>query len=135
MAAVVLLAVAGFLGEGPLSEKTLGGSDEGLQVDLQQFARHGAPNTVRFTVLSVPEPGTVRLAISREYLESVEIQTLLPEPESVVGGDDLHTFEFQLDEAGATISFQARPEGMGFIGGRAMIEGRPAVEFKQFVYP
>jgi len=135
MLGVSLLAVAGFLGEGPFSEVKHGGSEEGLQVEIQRFARHAAPNTLRFTVLSVPESGTVRLAISREYLESVEISTLLPEPQSVVGGDELHTFEFQLREAGATISLQARPEAMGSIQGRAMLEGRPAVEFKQFVYP
>lgn len=136
MAAIALLALAGLLGRGPLSDARAGGGDEGLEVHFERFGRRNAPQTLRFHVATPPDPeGKIRISIDREYLESVQVDSMAPEAESVEGGPDRHTFEFRTAQGETTISFKLRPEGLGPLRGTAAVEGRPPVEFNQFVYP
>lgn len=136
MGLIAFLALAGLLGRGPLSDSRAGGAEGGLEVEYERLGRRNAPQTLRFHVASQPDPeGKIRLSIDREYLESIEIDTIAPEPESVQGGPDRHTFEFAAPGGETTISFKLRPEAMGSLEGIAAIEGAPAVQFRQLIYP
>jgi hypothetical protein len=136
MAVIVLLSLAGLLGRGPSSDARAGGEEEGLEVQFERFGRRNAPQTLRLHVATPPGPeGKIRISIDRGYLESVQIDSMAPEAESVEGGPDRHTFEFATSQGETTISFKLRPEGLGRLRGVAAVEGRPPVEFKQFVFP
>lgn len=136
MGSIALAALAGFLGKGPVSDARAGGAYAGLEVEYQRFGRRNAPQTLRFHVASRPDPeGKVQVSIDREYLDSIQIENVMPEPESVQGGPDRHLYEFAAPGGETTISIKFNPEALGWVEGAAALEGRPVVQFRQFMYP
>ncbi len=114
MGLFILFALAGFMGEGPKSKAVAGDLDEGIRIEYEEFSRQDAPQSLRIEVagLAVQE-GKVRLWIDEGYLRNMEIQSMLPEPESVEAGPDRHTFEFSVEEGKAPFTFFVSPRGIG----------------------
>ncbi len=134
---VLIAAAAGLLGEGPLSDATIGA--RGLfQVQYERLVRHGAPVLLELHL----EPGAVqgdeaRVWIDKAYLQGMQIQTMYPEPESVEARADGMTYVFKLDEPGepASIIFNVTYDSIGLQHGQVALNDGAPVSFSQFVYP
>lgn len=136
MVLFILLALAGFMGEGPKSKAVAGELDEGIRVEYERFSRQNAPQTLRIEVSGLAvQDGKVSLWIDEGYLTNMEIQTLLPEPESVEASPGRHTFEFSAQEGNASFTFLVSPQGIGWHKGVVGVEGVSQVPIRQFVYP
>ena len=136
--AVIVAALVGLMGEGPLSAATAGVQDDPLRVQYHRFVRHAAPRTLEIEL----QPGTVqgrqaRVWINREYLEGLQIQDITPEPSSVEAASDKVIYVFDLDEKGerTTMLFDLEHESMGRKLARVGLGDRQVVSFTQFVYP
>ena len=86
MAAIVVAALVGLLGNGPLNERTLTSANGGLQVTYQRFRRLQTPGTLNLKVTPQPGAGQVQVSLNDAYLDAVYVQSVTPEPASVAGG-------------------------------------------------
>ena len=137
MLLIVLAALIGLFGHGPLSRTTVG-PNGGLQLEYERFARLLTPTTLRFRTSSGAIQGDeLRLWISNDYLQGIQIEHVSPMPQTVEAGPDGLVFVFRLTEPGRpmTATFQARPERIGRISGHAALTDRQPIRFNQFVYP
>lgn len=138
-AAVILLAAfAGLLGGGPLRGATAGGENEPLEVQYGRFARHHAPTQIKVML----KPGAVsgdaaRVWIDRQYLDGVELQAIVPEPESTEAGPDRMTYAFKVNQSDqpTNITFNVMPERAGVRNVRVGLHGGPTLNFRHIVYP
>ena len=137
MALLLVLALLGLFGSGPLSA---GRAQAGpLAVEYPRFTRYQSQSELRITVDGAQTGGeSARVLVSRAYLESFQIEAIIPEPESTQLTQDNVIYEFQTAEAGQplTITFHLQSEGLGSIEGQVGLEGdaEPA-RYRTFVYP
>lgn len=137
LAVVGLAALAGLLGPGPLSSATRTDPSGLVEVEHHRFARQVADTDLRLTVRPDPaQPGTARVWISADYLSSIQIQQVQPEPESWTGQDGGVVLTFPVTDAEpVTVLVQTRPDQVGLVHGAIGAPGREPAGFWQFVYP
>lgn len=138
MLLVLLAAVAGVFGEGPVGAGAVAAEDGSFSVLFAEYPRKRAPETLRFRVnAGAVEEDELRVAFSRGYLSGVELQSVYPEPDSVETGATEIVFVFTLSEEGlpAEVLFNVLYDDIGRKQGNLRLEGHPAVRIRQFVYP
>lgn len=138
MALLLVAALAGLLGPGPLSSSVASAPDGALRVEYDRFERLQAPNELRIGLpADVAGAGSVRLRLNREFVENADIERFDPQPESVAVDADGFVYEFVVNPAGSAPTviahYQYRTAGSTPV--RVSIEGGPAVAFSQWVYP
>lgn len=139
MGLVVLAAFIGLLGNsGPLATEKMRASDGTLEVKVNRIEQHHGPGEL--TVKVGPEHvqgGEVRIWLDGEYASRFGLDTVVPEPESVVAEPDRMVFVFAAgDESGPlTITFNHEHNGYWIEKGRLGVVDGPSVSFTQFVFP
>ena len=137
LALIVVAALAGLFGTGPLSWSNASAADGSISVEYPRFARNGGPVALHLRVdPSAAAEGQVRVVLSTGLLESLEISRIVPEPESQASVDDGVVLTFALEgdtPLEATVS--ATGDTMGRHDGALGLDGEPPVEFWQFFYP
>ena len=136
IALVLLAALAGVTGSGPLSRVTRG-DGRYLTVEYERFVRHGARTTLTFRVApAATTAGRVRIAIDRRFLVANDLQRVVPEP-STTRGRDQHV-EFVHDVAAGEalqVRWTVEPEEIGKHSVSVRLDGGPPIEMSQFTYP
>lgn len=138
MAVVVLAALAGLLGPGPLGEATSRSGDRTVAVAYPRFVRAGAVHRITVTVAgSVAGRDDAEILLSRDYLSEVEIEAIAPEPDrhELAGTDIRYVFAAGADVEDLRVQFLLRPDGVGPVAGRLSAGGSESVTFRQFVHP
>ncbi|MGE0543685.1 MAG: hypothetical protein AB7R89_26275 [Dehalococcoidia bacterium] len=139
---VVMLGVlaAGLLGlfgsTGPLNRTTASDADGPLRVEYAPLVRHGAPTALQVAVMP-PSAAEVRIVVSRDYLASVRLVDVLPEPERVDLAADAYVFVFSVAEGGAplTITFEVESQQYWMLRGTIGLADGDPLSITQFVYP
>jgi hypothetical protein len=143
MALLVLAALLGLFGTGPLASATAGNPAGPLWIEYERFNRLLAPATLRVHLgAGAARGGEARVWLDRRYLESVQLQRVTPQPDGVEAAPDRMVFVFRMAEPDqpTTITFSFKPERFGSLPGRAGLAGAGAppdrpLRFRQFVYP
>lgn len=138
MAGVLGAALLGLFGNGPLSRTTLNDETGRMSLDLQRFWRTDARTTLRFFFSrEAAGDGKVRLWMDRRWVESVMMERIEPEPESVQahGHALLYTFAVGDPPEPTGVAFHFQPQKAGTLPGRASVDGRHSIHFQQFIYP
>lgn len=134
---VLLLALAGLFGSGPLSNAAA--QDDGLLVRYDRFTRFQAQSQLEFELEpDLISEGRVSIWVSRQFLEMNQIEQISPQPENVQLLSDRIRYEFQIAETDQPVGVQFRitPERIGLIQGSAGEESQNrAIVFHQFVFP
>jgi hypothetical protein len=130
MALVILAALLGVFGTGPLSSATI--ERDGLRLEHERFCRLQRNTELRFTIGGTGDP--VLLLIGREYLDWVMIERITPEPGKAEAVSDGVIFHFAL-QGPAAITFHVRPEKFGLVSGKARLGQAEPITFTQFIYP
>jgi len=138
MGIVLVLALAGLLGSGPLSRSEV--SVPGLlRLEYQRFARYQASQTLSAHVAPAGAgAGGIRLWIDRRFLDDSRVDTITPPPARVEAGGDRLVYVFPTRRPGepVTIVFALQAERIGPRVGRVGLDGNAGVaRFRQFVYP
>ncbi|HWH28620.1 MAG TPA: hypothetical protein VNU26_06590 [Mycobacteriales bacterium] len=136
MGLVVVAALAGLLGPGPLSGRTATSVDGLVEVRYQRFGHLEADDLM--TVVLAPAAVTGESAdveLAEDWLRSVDISGITPEPMEQVATD----YGVRLTvatEPGAPVDLQItfRASQIGPIDAGVRFEGR-ALSFGQFIYP
>lgn len=138
MALLLLAALAGLTGPGPLSRATAADNSSALRVEYNRFERYQSPVMLRVHLGPGAAPdGKARLWLSRDYVENVELRHIDPEPESVEAASDRLVYTFNLpDPAQPTaVTYHLEPNEYGRRPVRIGLAGGPELQFSQFFYP
>ena len=136
MALLLLAALAGLLGPGPLSRSVVAAEDGTLRVEYNRFERLQSASELRIELpAGATQAGTVRLRLNRAFVENADIQDVVPEPGSITA--DADGFVYELDTGASVGPVIVRYEYLRFGSTpvRVAIEGGSAVSFDQWVYP
>jgi len=138
IALVIPAAVLGLFGPGLLNRASVANADARLRLEYGHFGRYRAPTTLRLHLGPNATSGTkVGVWVDRNFIERVEVQTIIPPPDSAELGADRVTYVFRISDASrpAAITFYLEPERVGALAGRIGLENKPPLHFEQFIYP
>jgi len=139
MIAVVIAAIAGVCGGGPASSAEVGDPGSGMTVSYDRFTRMNARETLDLEIspAAIRPDSTVSVWLDREWMESVEVNAITPEPESTEIAADRIIYEFKTRAADSPlrVRFDLKTRTLGSVRGRGGIEGGPTHSFTQFAYP
>ncbi len=131
---LLLAAMLGLFGSGPLSKTTAGAPSDPLRIEYQRFMRYRSPDTLQVTV--VPSTSNTEVMLDKQYLRYVRIKSVTPEPVHVITGSDAVTFVLNTaSSAPFDVVFELRPEKIGTAKGWIALKGEPRQTFRQFIYP
>jgi len=136
---ILIAALLGFFGGGGLVASTETATEDGnLSMQYDRFARLAAPTRLRVVVTPPDESAdTLRIWLAREYVEALEVTSVVPEPSRVEAASDRYIFEFPLSPGSetATVLFRVEPLRAWHVPGRLGIDGGADLRFDQFIYP
>ena len=145
-AVMIMVALAGLLGlfggAGPLNRATVGDQNDTLYIqEYERFLRFGKPTTLHLSLDTAAdvESTEIRLWINREYLKSIQIQEVDPQPDTVVVTPERLVYSFNAKEGSedrpTEVTFELEPDETGTLAGRVGLDGGASRTFEQFVYP
>jgi hypothetical protein len=137
MTGIVLAALAGWIGPGPLGHRKVEASN-GFRVDYDRYIRTEAPATLRLRL--PPRAAGIKGAhfwLTLDFVRHVHLQTITPQPEHAEAvGDRLHyTLQATVPDRPVEVTLHFEPEGWGSLDGSAGLADGASVHFEQFVYP
>lgn len=133
--AVVLLALAGLFGNGPLSDAEVISPDGRVKVEYQRLSRSGTTDSLVITVQGSPgDPVAVQLEGS--VLRKASIETIQPQPQVSLSHGSALLLQLGTSEDGlATLYLTLRSDHVGSLKGTVRAGPRSAVGFSTFLYP
>jgi len=138
MLVLVVLALLGLFGTGVLSSATAGDGNGPISAGYERFLRHGGEAQLTFTVApDQVSDGQIELWIDADYLSSMDIQRVTPQPEEVQTRGDRLIYVFTVTESSAPheFVFSMRPQEIGRTSAQAGIVDGAEISFRQLVYP
>jgi hypothetical protein len=138
MALVIAGGLLGAFGTGPLAEGSVGSARDPLSFTYQRIDRQERPTALDITIgPEATQGGQVEIWFDNAFLDRIQGQTFLPEPESVQAGANRTVFVFDVDDpeqpAQVTMGFQH--DGMGRVQGRLGLVNGQERTFTIYVYP
>lgn len=134
---LLLGALIGLLGSGPLSHVSASSTDKNLRVAYCRFVRYEAPE--RLDVQIAPEltkRGGVEFQLSRGFVEKVKIERIEPEPESTAIGPDYFTYTVRMETNRlGSIRVRFMPQHFGELSYEVGIAAGPTVRAQHLAYP
>ena len=138
MLAIVVAAMAGVFGDGPLSSASAHSSDGQLQVEYERIARHAASQPLRVHVgPHAPGDSVVDLWIDQEYMHGLIVRGISPEPVLTRAGDQRLIYRFNLasPSRAADVVFQVDAHKLWSRRGAIGLVNGDSVPLRQFVLP
>lgn len=135
---VIIAALAGLLGPGPLSRTSATAPDDSLTVRYDRFVHYHQPLLLEVALRLGPDQNNAaRLFLSDELLAELQILRIEPEPEGseLTGEGVIYTFPNAAGLQSGTIRIHAQYEAFGNVKGRIGLIGRQFAAVTQFVYP
>jgi hypothetical protein len=136
MAAVVVAALAGLLGPGPLSWTTATGNDGDVALEYQRFTHLEADDvlTVHISGDAVTSD-SIDVEIAHAWLEAVDVRGISPEPmEQVATKFGMRLTVATQPGAGVSLDIAFRARDVGPTDAGVRFQG-DVVPFRQLVYP
>ena len=137
MSLLILAALAGAFGGGPLARAETESRAEAMRVEYDRIARRRGDGALDFHLAAAAVGDTVaRLWLEREYVEQVGIQRVTPEPASVVSDGGRLVYEFDVQpQRPSRVVMEFEPRAMGSVGGWAGLVGGDSVSLSHFLLP
>jgi len=132
LALIIIAALLGLLGNGPLSSsaKTAGS----LQVEYDRFLHRDAPSSYRIHLK--PRDAATDIHLNREFLDSAKLDQIVPQPAEAELATDGILLRFKSSPLAAgvvTIPFEAKT--IGVLQTRISVGNETPIHLSHFVYP
>lgn len=132
---IILLALAGAFGNGPLSDAQVTSTDGRIQVEYQRLSRSGTTDDLRITVHGIAGK-PVKVMLGGSLLREASIETMQPEPQSSISHGEALLLQLGTSRDGiATLYLTLRSESVGTLEGIVRTSPTSAVSFSTFLYP
>jgi hypothetical protein len=135
---LLIAALAGLLGSGPLSRARQGSIGGPLWLQYERIGRYHAPARliVRGRGAAV-RIGEMELWLSRSFLDHVEMRRIDPEPVSVEQGEGRIVYRLRVAPGVETVTAVIRyePETFGVVEGEVGVGQLTPLRFRQFCFP
>jgi hypothetical protein len=137
---ILILALAGFTGDGPVSKEVAGSSSDVLVV-TQKFARYESPLKVDLLVNTMSlntADSMLDISFPNTYIHNFRIQSVLPEPDHTEISHNSVIYRFNIKDPGEAqrIVFHLRPcTFFKKVEGTIRVGERSEVRLKHFIYP
>jgi hypothetical protein len=137
MALLLCASMLGLCGSGPLGRAERGDANGRLRVHYDRLTRHQTSTRLLVRVHGTRGQAVVRVALDRAFLDGVELERVLPEPEHVQASGEQVVFAFGHDVQAPqmTASFSLRPVDIGPRTTRVAAPGIASVQLTQWVFP
>lgn len=135
---LLLAALFGLLGVGPISKKIKTNSKGDFRVEYYNLLRSRKEVRFDFNLKTQPNDSLCMLALSTDFLDDVAIERISPSPLRTLLSKDYLKYYFRLSHPGdeTTISFQVRPENFGRKELRVKDHNeKETIHINLFVYP
>lgn len=139
---IALLVVAALLGltgsVGPFATAQKEAPDGSIEIAYTRLERHHAPADLMIRVApGFAESGEVHLWLEADYVHSLGLQSIVPEPESVELAPERVIYVFAVAEGDGPleITFTYEHDSFWQQDARLGLTNGAPVEFSQFIYP
>lgn len=132
---LLLIALLGGFGSGPLSSTSVRDPSGTLEISYDRFERHGAVSGIR-AELGAAESDQATLIISHSFFDSFAVESIQPQPVQTRGGREGVQLLFQRTNDGPlTVHLVVRARKTGFARSTFGLDGKPPAGIAQFVFP
>lgn len=135
---VIVAALIGVFGTGPLSSTTAGDTETGLAASYERFVRHDGRSSLELRISpDQASEGQVEVWLSAGYLEDIQIEHISPQPDEVRTSGERDIFVFLTEDPSSpmTVTLHFRPGSMGPISGDIGIIDGPTVSVRHISFP
>ena len=134
---ILLAALAGLVGDGPLSKVKAQSDARELRVEHLRFIRYQGPTTLKIHVgAEATTNGLFLLQLSRTFVEEVEIERVEPEPESIIAGPLFLTYAIRAEtNKPAEVKIRFLADRFGRAHYTVGLAGGASVPLQHFAYP
>ncbi len=135
---IIVAALLGAFGAGPLSSASAGGEGVGFSVDYQRVVRHQGESRLTIHVNGdQASAGQVEVWLGADYMNTIRVTQISPVPEEVRAADDrlIHVFNVEEPAALITINIDLVPQEMGKLTVDMGIVDGGDVSFNQYSLP
>jgi hypothetical protein len=138
MFVVAVAPLLGLFGRGWLSHASVGDQGAALRVQYERFTR--LFSNTSFTVSISPgvlHGDTARVWIDSDFMQSIQVVDMAPQPEGVVAGPDRFTYLFPVasSDRAVTVTLQFQPQHPWRHAALIGTPGSPPLHITQFVFP
>ncbi|MFK3815284.1 hypothetical protein ACI2KG_01515 [Pseudomonas sp. NPDC089407] len=132
---IVLMALAGLFGNGPLSDAEKVSQDGRVKVEYQRLSRSGTTDNLFITVQGQPgQP--VKVELEGSLLRAASIETMQPEPQRSMSRGPALSLQLGTGEDGvATLYLTLRSDHVGTLEGIVNAGPQSTVHFSTFLFP
>jgi hypothetical protein len=137
-AVLVIAALAGLFGSGPLSNAEAGSEASGLRIEYERFARLHAPTDLIIRVdRRLAGNDEVAIGLSGDIIEGLELPSTMPPPDGAAVAPDAVVLRFRADRQPGELKIvlHAKPRQMGALDARVAVRGGPSHAIRQWIYP
>lgn len=138
MALMVLAALSGVFGSGPLTRTEVADDQQTVRLLYDRFGRYEGESVLQLVLTpETTKTHRVTVQIERTYWTSHAVEQIIPDPLiSSIGIDGfLYTFETNAPSTPAVIVFRLRPKCLGALDGRIRVNDAGPLQFHQFIFP
>ena len=134
---ILLAALAGLIGKGPLSKTVVASSDDTLRVEYSRFIHYQGPVDLKIDVgAASTSNGVIRLRLSKAFVDDVEIERIDPQPVAEAAGAEFFTYTIETETNAATevrVHFVANH--FGRLAFEVGLTDRASVSLRHFAFP
>lgn len=129
---IVLAALLGLTGMGPLSDAQTSSGAGDLSVSHDRFLRLGTPTELEIRLAGVQQ--TTEVALDAAYLEGFDIDEISPQPDGQSAEPDRVVLTFE-ERGPSTLTITLTPREIGTQRTELSVTRSGTVYLRQFVYP
>jgi hypothetical protein len=135
IALILLAALLGLLGPGPLTYRTEIAEGNSLTVEHYAIQRYEAPSELYVRVRPVAGAESIRLGISRTWTDRITMEGITPEPVSIETSEDRLVYTFRASGEEVLIVLRYKNDEFGSVEYEVDDDQDASLRLSQFVLP
>jgi hypothetical protein len=136
MLLIIVGALAGLFGPGPLTTQERSTGDGALAIEYHAVEHNAAPGRLIIRVRQVAEAKTLRLNLSRSFSDHATTESIVPSPLSAEARDDAVVYTFAAHSPdGVVLTYRYQYDSIGVFDHQVALNGGESIRFRQYVLP
>jgi hypothetical protein len=136
MILVVIAAMLGLTGRGPLSSRKAADSSGKIKLEYEKFLHYNSPAQIHVQLTGSEQEEKIMLVLERDFVRDIGLEQIVPEPETQVLSNGHMTYTFSKTEAAepVLVTLHINPRAYGNKKSVIQTPGGEVI-ISQFIYP